>query len=145
MKGEAGNADKKQVFQTLWIQTGGGPDYWTPEFRFATHRKRIDKMGRVVRLQYRFDWAIPQLKVAVEVDGGTSLVRRTRKGNLIAVGYHASDADRTKNNIAQLEEWMVFHFTPEILMRETDACMDLVREGIALRATGLPGISRREK
>lgn len=60
------------------------------EYRFDAERK------------WRFDFAWPDKKVAVEVDGG-----RWKPGG----GRHASDADMEKTNRATELGWRVFRFS----------------------------------
>ena len=69
---------------------------WIEEYRFAV------QFGR----QWRFDFAWPALKIAVEIDGG-----------IWTRGAHGNPADiernMTKGNDAVLLGWRVLHFTPE--------------------------------
>jgi very-short-patch-repair endonuclease len=74
------------------------------EYRF--HPKR----------RWRFDFAWPLYKVAVEVDGGIYSRGRHVRGK----GF---ESDAEKRNAAVLAGWRVLHFTPR-----------MVRSGIAVRA-----------
>ena len=67
--------------------------------------------------KHRFDFAWPIYKLAVEVDGG-----RWKPGG----GRHGSDEDNDKCNIATSQGWLVFHFSPEILKRKPDYCIEQV-------------------
>ena len=62
------------------------------ELRFAPPRR------------WRFDFAWPEQKVAVECDGGT----RTGGRHVRPLGY---EADQEKGNAAVLAGWRVLHFT----------------------------------
>ena len=65
----------------------------TPEFRFAPPRR------------WRFDWAWPDRKLAVEVEGGVFTRGRHTRG----VGFVK---DMEKYNTATLLGWRVLRFTP---------------------------------
>lgn len=79
------------------------------EFRF--HPKRL----------WRFDYAIPEHKIALEVEGGVwTQGRHTRPKGFLG--------DVEKYNTATLMGWRVFRTTPEGLYRA--ATLDLLREAI---------------
>lgn len=61
---------------------------WTREFRFHPMRK------------WRFDFAFPEQKVAVEIDGGTWSNGRHNRGS-------GAKTDAEKYNAAQLQGWLV--------------------------------------
>lgn len=70
------------------------------------------RCGQVVRelrfdatRKWRFDWALPHVKVAVEVNGGTWVSGRHNRGT----GYLK---DLEKLNSAQAQGWRVFQFSP---------------------------------
>lgn len=56
--------------------------------------------------KYRFDYAIPDLKIGIEIEGGIYVFGRHN----IPTGY---TEDCIKYNIAQSEGWMVYRFTTE--------------------------------
>ena len=66
------------------------------EFRF--HRKR----------KWRFDFAWPVFKVAVEVDGGIYC----RGRHVCGAGF---ERDAEKRNAAVMAGWRVLHFTPRLV------------------------------
>jgi very-short-patch-repair endonuclease len=66
------------------------------EYRF--HPKR----------RWRFDLAIPELKIAVEIEGGTWIQGRHTR----AKGYQR---DMEKYNAAQMLGWKVFRYAPQQL------------------------------
>lgn len=76
------------------------------EFRFHPVRR------------WRFDWAWPDSKLAVEVDGG----QWVRGG-----GRHNSDKDREKLNAAAVEGWRVLRFSGGMLKRDPAGCIETVR------------------
>lgn len=67
--------------------------------------------------RWRFDFAWPGRKVAVEIDGGQWVERG---------GRHARDSDRIKGNIAAALGWRVLHFSGEMLDDDPQTCMDMV-------------------
>jgi very-short-patch-repair endonuclease len=79
------------------------------EFVFASPRK------------FRFDFAWPQQRVALEVDGG----RWQPNG-----GRHASDTDKEKQNIACARGWRVMHVSPAMI--RDDPCAILAQLAQAL-------------
>ena len=84
---------------------------WIPEYEFA------EQIGRL----YRFDWALPAYKVAVEVDGGNHkavIVQGKNGPRAIAVGRHTQDDDYWKRAAAASLCWTVFAFTPAMLIKD---------------------------
>jgi hypothetical protein len=80
------------------LQLSGLP---APEREFLFHSKR----------KWRFDFAWPDLLIAVEVEGGIWTGGRHVRGS----GY---EGDCEKYNTAQMEGWMVLRFTPGMLKRK---------------------------
>lgn len=97
-----------------------GAPAWEREYRF--HEKR----------QWRFDLAWPERRLAVEVDGGTFLVRNGR-----AVGRHARASDYEKLNAAAVSGWRVLRFTGDMVDENTVACAEVIM--CAIRATNAEG------
>lgn len=87
----------ERTFETHWIQLGGQPFY--DEYQFHPERK------------WRFDFAWPREKVAVEVEGGTWKHGRHNRG----AGYAA---DCEKYNTATLLGWRVFRLTGDMLKQD---------------------------
>lgn len=77
-----------------------------PEREFLFHRKR----------KWRFDFAWPDLLIAIEVEGGIWTGGRHVRGE----GY---EADCEKYNSAQMEGWMVLRFTPGMLKKSSSSDM----------------------
>lgn len=84
-----------------------------PEHRFHPIRR------------WRFDFAFPAAKVAVEVDGG----QWTARG-----GRHATDSDREKLNQAAAMGWRVLRFSPDMLRKDPLGCAAVVRQALASSA-----------
>ena len=79
------------------LQLAGLP---LPEREFLFHKRR----------KWRFDFAWPDLLIAVEVEGGVFSGGRHVRGQ----GY---ESDCEKYNEAQLIGWMVLRFTPGMIKR----------------------------
>ncbi len=103
--------DKAQSFDYYWRMFAPDLPRPKPEYEFDRH------IGR----RHRFDWAWPDFRIAVEVDGG----QYSRFG-----GRHATDADREKLNIAASLRWLVFRFSPQQLERDPAACVGMVAVAI---------------
>lgn len=84
----------ERTFATFWRQLGG-PEL-TPEYRFAPPRR------------WRFDFAHPASRVAIELDGGTWTGGRHSRG----AGY---SGDCEKFNAAAALGWLVFRLTSDML------------------------------
>ncbi len=67
--------------------------------------------------QWRFDYAIPELKLAIEIEGDVFINERHTRGT----GYIR---DMEKYNIAQIMGWTVLRYTPD----QRDKMFDEVRE-----------------
>jgi very-short-patch-repair endonuclease len=104
-------ADKAPMFDYYWRMFGGDLPRPKPEVNFDAC------IGR----KHRFDWAWPEYRVAVEVDGG----QYSKFG-----GRHSSDADREKLNIAASLRWLVFRFSPQQLERDPEGCIKMVAQAI---------------
>lgn len=74
-------------------------------------RKRLAAVGL---LDWRFDLAIPTMKIAFELDGGTRMIRRGPRGIMVG-GRHNGPKDMMKLNHAQKLGWRVFRFTNEMV------------------------------
>jgi len=75
--------------------------------------------------RWRFDYAIPSLKIAVEVSGGVWMpVSGHRSGKGIMRDY-------VKSNEAQLLGWILLTFTPDQILKGED--IPFLRRAIELR------------
>lgn len=72
--------------------------------------EREYKFARHLGFQYRFDYAIPSIKIAFEIEGGIYIYGRHNS----PVGY---TEDIIKYNLATLEGWKVYRFTTEMLRK----------------------------
>lgn len=85
----------------------------TPEYHFALPRRR-----------WRFDWAWPAHKVALEVEGGAWKYGRHNRGK----GYID---DMEKYNAAILDGWLLLRVTPD---QVSDGCaFVLLRQAFEMR------------
>lgn len=73
------------------------------------------KLGR----QFRFDFAWPDRKLAVEVDGATFMLKRSRSqgGRLVPVGRHNRREDLRRSNLAARLGWTVLRYTPDMVLK----------------------------
>lgn len=76
------------------------------EFKFDPVRK------------WRFDWAWPSKKIAVEVEGNA--------WHVPGGGRHMQDKDLEKYNTATLDGWRVFRFSPGMLERDPVKCISMI-------------------
>lgn len=91
----AGRSRHEARFALLWAAIYPGTEL-IREHRFAQDRR------------WRFDFACPHTKIAVEIDGG--IYNRGRHNR--AAGY---SADCEKINRAQADGWLVFRLTPDMI------------------------------
>lgn len=100
--------------QALWAQAlaehGADVPPATAEYHFAAPWR-----------QWRFDYAWPATRVAVELDG-----MAWQAGG----GRHNTDEDRFKFNSAAALGWRVLHFTSKALRTEPAACIALLRRAL---------------
>lgn len=82
----------KNAYTKIYEKLFGGE--WWAEWAFHPTRK------------WRFDYAYPELKIAIEVDGG-----------IFTGGRHSGGVgqlkDMEKMNAAASAQWLVFHTTPD--------------------------------
>ena len=71
--------------------------------------------------KWRFDYAFPSRRLAVEIDGGQYAPRG---------GRHATDADREKLNHAAALGWRVLRFSPQQIAADPAACVALVETAL---------------
>jgi very-short-patch-repair endonuclease len=99
------------------------------------HKEHPDGEARVVpHRRYRFDWAVPGLKVAVEIDGGNYMTRYSKKlKRRIPVGRHTKSSDYEKRNLAAEAGWVLLCYTTEMLDKDPAACVEQVERVVQER------------
>jgi very-short-patch-repair endonuclease len=105
-EGEETEMDKAEAFLDLWRWSCPNLPLPVREFRFSKRR-------------FRFDFAFPDRKVAVEIEGGGWIYGRHHRPK----GY---EMDLEKYNLAQYLGWKVFRFTPQMLENDPDGCVGMV-------------------
>ena len=105
--------DKAEVFSLYWNLLA--ENYMQPENEY-----NFDKaLGR----KHRFDFAWPESKVAVEINGNAW---NTKGG-----GRHGQDDDLEKMNIAVSLGWRVVQFSPAMIKRDPTRGIELVKDALA--------------
>ena len=143
-------------FQSILIQIGGDLPSPQPEFRFHESRK------------WRFDFAWPDHKVAVELEGGVygkpiychncGVKQRARKkdgslGKVIMLGgghtrFHRFLSDKEKYNTAASMGWVVLRFVREDILGDPFDTVEQVRGALSDRRHRVPlieDVSEKEK
>ena len=107
--------DKKHMFAYLWRVIAD--NYCSPieEYPFSK------ELGR----KHRFDFAFVDEKLAVEIEGNAWRVR--------GGGRHMQDNDLEKYNLAALLGWRVLRFSPGMLKRNPEECIQLVKNCLRKR------------
>lgn len=113
-------SDLEAAFATLWKQFGRSPSQSEPlrEYRFA----------EVIGRRWRFDFAWPAERVAVELEGIFQGWDGERTRHQRAAGY-AADAE--KYNHAVLLGWRVLRFTSADLRKKPVQTIELVNQVLA--------------
>jgi very-short-patch-repair endonuclease len=124
-----------EVRLELWLSNANLPPFET-EHHFA----------RDVGRRFRLDFAWPNYRVGVEVDGGARLVRyqvnpRTGRSQPVAVGRHGQASDLSKLNLAAELGWRILRFNPE-MMRRPDFVLAAIER--TLRAAGAPVLAQAD-
>jgi very-short-patch-repair endonuclease len=106
----------ERTFQTYWgmLSTEQYADPVT-EFRFAPPRK------------FRFDLAWPDLKIAVELEGGVYSGGRHTRGK----GF---ENDCEKYNLAALNNWLVVRYTSNMLKNDPISVIRQIQHLIDIRS-----------
>jgi len=105
-------ADKKQLFKFYFRMFNDGMLPPEEEYNFDS------EIGR----RHRFDFAWPDRKIAVEVEGNAW---HTAGG-----GRHMQDSDMEKYNIAAVLGWRVLRFSPGMLNSDPENCIETVRKAL---------------
>ncbi len=93
------------------------PEY--PLFKHLIEKGTGEKVEQEYRFhpirKWRFDFAIPDYMIAIEIEGGAHVQGRHNR----AAGFIK---DMEKYNTAALMGWRIFRFTPQ----QTGLCLDLM-------------------
>ena len=111
-----GKSGLEEGFATLWRLMANGPE---PEREFRFHALRL----------WRFDFAWPDTKVAVEMEGGV----------FIGKGGHRSKtnfmSDCEKYNEAAAIGWRVLRFHAAVLRENPAWCVEVVKRALTFVPT----------
>ena len=80
--------------------------YLTQNFETCLQEHKFDK-----KRKFKFDYAIPELKIAIEVNGGQWIAGGGRHNR----GGKSYQNDLRKLNLAHSQGWRVFQYTYEML------------------------------
>jgi very-short-patch-repair endonuclease len=113
-------SEAEEVFAGLWRMLASNAPKPVREHRFAAPTR-----------QYRFDFAWPSCKVAVEVEGGI----HSKGRHVRPAGY---TADIMKYNLATSMGWRVFRATPAMLDKKGPDIVDMLKEAIFSKGMSVP-------
>jgi very-short-patch-repair endonuclease len=121
---------KSPDYLHLIARVGNLPRY-VREYRFAAPER-----------DWRFDYAWPAYKIAVEVEGGVWSHGRHVRGS----GFLA---DMEKYNAAAARGWLALRFTPDQIAQEAGDCLAVIQQAFAtatapVAVAGLP-IPQRQR
>lgn len=103
----------ERAFLHWWNMLAESEIVWEQQHRFHPVRK------------WRFDFAIPDKKVAVEVDGGVWLPKHGKKSrHTTGTGYQK---DCEKLNAAVSLGWRVLRYTPQMLATNPIECIEQIK------------------
>lgn len=104
----------------LWGLRNVGRDLppFVEQYRFAPSR------------QYRADFAWPDYKLAVELQGACFMIRYTKDGRPFPVGRHNADSDRDKMNLYAALGWHVLQFSTSMLKERLSECIETTRQAL---------------
>lgn len=110
--------DKADLFAGYWRMLVNDTPRPMREYNFCEGRK----------FRFDFAWGYPRF-VAVEIDGGNRMAKIVN-GKAVAVGRHTQETDYFKLNLAASMGWRVLRFTPAMLERDPQACIDVVMRAL---------------
>lgn len=110
------NLSLAQLWPTL------APDLPQPEAEYRFYPAR----------RWRFDFAWPAHKLAVELDGGQYLVRYGADGQVMVGGRHNGEADREKCNTAAVLGWRLLHFSKQRFESDPEGCVNVIRAALEI-------------
>jgi very-short-patch-repair endonuclease len=100
-------------FYTKILDARLGGEWWA-EWYFHPTRK------------WRFDYALPELKIAIEVDGGLFNSYRGKHAGRHSGGIGQLN-DMEKMNAAAELGWLVFHYTPDDFLNHTQQLENAIK------------------
>lgn len=99
--------------------------YWD-NFKTCAYPHLTEEHKFLEDRKFRFDFALPDIKVGIEIEGG-----------LYAKGRHTSvigyNKDCEKYNLATLNGWRVLRFTEKMLDQDPMGCIEQVKQLIDLQ------------
>jgi very-short-patch-repair endonuclease len=104
----------EREFLYFWRVLGLPDVEWVEQYRFHPTRR------------WRFDFALPEQMIAVEVDGGTW--QRGKRGHTSGAGHQR---DCEKSNAAIECGWRVLRYTPKMLKQNPDECINQIKRIIS--------------
>lgn len=121
-KGQGKSEDKKWMFLDAWTKhAGDAPPPPETEYRFLKPLR-----------DFRADFAYPDLRLLLEIDGGVQMRRTSKRtGKTMVGGRHNTDADREKMNLAAAYGWRVIRFSTQQLKKDPAGCVEVVKLALA--------------
>lgn len=106
------DAAKQHILYLLETEYGAVGGCAAPNTFHTTFSRALREYRFHPERKWRFDFAVPDEKVAIELDGGT--FQGIRTGHSSGVGLRAW---REKNNAAMSAGWRVWHYAPEEVIK----------------------------
>src|SRR3989304_4876648 len=113
----------------IWLRGAGSPPH-----------ELEHPFGKADGRRWRIDYAWPDFRVGVEIDGGGRLVGwqrnpRTGQPQPVAVGRHGTATDLEKLNYAAEQGWRILRFNPALLTQPDYVLCAIARTPRASGAT----------
>ena len=93
--------------------------------------KHVNKRGKLVMTNHRFDVAFLNERVFIELEGGT----QSRGRHVRAYGYHN---DCLKYNLAQLQGWLHLRYTKKAMNDDPDSMIKEILHMLKMRRVNPP-------
>lgn len=106
------NPSCENAFENYYNRFSNNKFLLTKQFKFHPIRR------------WRFDFSFPEIKVAIEIDGGQWAING---------GRHNRDSDREKMNAAASLGWVVLRFSNQMILQDPLGCIKIVDETIKNR------------
>jgi|BioPla2DNA2_1021312.scaffolds.fasta_scaffold02504_21 very-short-patch-repair endonuclease len=111
--------------ETRLAQSGG--DFFTLLVEQQLGARCLRELQFDAKRKFRFDYALPDYKLAIEIDGGIWKQGGGRHNR--ASGWLV---DQEKMNLAVSQGWRILHFTPQ--QQNTMATLELIRSSMRFRS-----------